>query len=73
MPCTRLPWVGSDGRHPHPPAQALLQKRFTAICAGGGGIPAVVEAKSGLSYRRHGVEAVIDKVGPHRDRSPALR
>ena len=40
----------------------LLENCFTAICAGGGGIPVVVEVKSGLSYRRHGVEAVIDKV-----------
>ena len=41
--------------------QVLLGNCFTAICAGGGGIPVVVEVKSGLSYRRHGVEAVIDK------------
>ena len=42
--------------------QVLLQQCFTTICAGGGGIPVVVEAKSGLSWRRYGVEAVIDKV-----------
>lgn len=64
--------VGGFGGHPWLPAQVLLQKCFTAICAGGGGIPVVVEAKGGLSYRRHGVEAVIDKVGPHRHPSLAL-
>ena len=42
--------------------QVLLQQCFTTICAGGGGIPVIVEAKSGLSWRRYGVEAVIDKV-----------
>ena len=42
--------------------QVLLQQCFITICAGGGGIPVVVEAKSGLSWRRYGVEAVIDKV-----------
>ena len=42
--------------------QALLKQCFTTICAGGGGIPVVVEVKSGLSWRRYGVEAVIDKV-----------
>ena len=42
--------------------QVLLQQCFTTICAGGGGIPVVVEVKSGLSWRRYGVEAVIDKV-----------
>ena len=44
--------------------QVLLKNCFTAICAGGGGIPVVVDTKGGLSYRRHGVEAVIDKVWP---------
>lgn len=43
--------------------QVLLKNCFTAICAGGGGIPVVVDSKGGLAYRRHGVEAVIDKVG----------
>ena len=42
--------------------QVLLQQCFTTICAGGGGIPVVVEVKSGLSWRRYGVKAVIDKV-----------
>ena len=45
--------------------QVLLKNCFTAICAGGGGIPVVVDVKGGLAYRRHGVEAVIDKVGHH--------
>lgn len=51
--------------------QVLLGNCFTAICAGGGGIPVVVEVKSGLSYRRHGVEAVIDKACTPREKEDA--
>lgn len=41
----------------------LLKNCFTTICTGGGGVPVVVErTKDGLSWRRYGVEAVIDKV-----------
>ncbi len=52
--------------------QVLLKNCFTAICAGGGGIPVVVDSKGGLAYRRHGVEAVIDKVSPSLTHSPNL-
>ena len=44
-------------------AQVLLKEDIIVICAGGGGVPVVFEAgEDGKTWRRHGVEAVIDKV-----------
>ena len=44
--------------------QVLLDAGFVTICAGGGGVPVAVEEVSGgrVLRRRHGIEAVIDKV-----------
>lgn len=45
--------------------QVLVREGFLCICAGGGGIPVALELQEGGSqWRRHGVEAVIDKVFP---------
>jgi carbamate kinase len=43
--------------------QVLLREGITCICAGGGGIPVAQErsSESSSGWRRHGVEAVIDK------------
>lgn len=43
--------------------QVLLREGITCICAGGGGIPVAQERSSDnrAGWRRHGVEAVIDK------------
>ena len=47
--------------------QVLVKEGIICICAGGGGIPVALEQQDGGStWRRHGVEAVIDKVAPHR-------
>ena len=42
----------------------LLDAGFVTVCAGGGGVPVMVEKVEGgrILARRHGVEAVIDKV-----------
>jgi hypothetical protein len=41
----------------------LLREGFITVCAGGGGIPVALDSKTdGGRSRRHGVEAVIDKV-----------
>lgn len=44
--------------------QVLLDAGFVTICAGGGGVPVAVEDVPGgrVLRRRHGIEAVIDKV-----------
>ena len=45
------------------PAQVLVKEGIICICAGGGGIPVALEQEEGgTQWRRHGVEAVIDKV-----------
>ncbi|EIE27027.1 hypothetical protein COCSUDRAFT_83586 [Coccomyxa subellipsoidea C-169] len=42
--------------------QVLVKEGIICICAGGGGIPVAMEQQDGGStWRRHGVEAVIDK------------
>ena len=44
--------------------QVLLDAGFVTVCAGGGGVPVAVEEVPGgrVLHRRHGIEAVIDKV-----------
>lgn len=43
----------------------LVKEGIICICAGGGGIPVAMEQEEGATqWRRHGVEAVIDKVTP---------
>ncbi len=45
------------------PLQVLVKEGILCICAGGGGIPVALEQEEGeTQWRRHGVEAVIDKV-----------
>lgn len=40
-----------------------MREGILCICAGGGGIPVALEQdEQGTQWRRHGVEAVIDKV-----------
>ncbi len=40
-----------------------MKEGIICICAGGGGIPVALEQEEGgTQWRRHGVEAVIDKV-----------
>ena len=53
----------------------LLDAGFVTICAGGGGVPVAVEEVAGgrVLRRRHGVEAVIDKVGMPEALAKALR
>ncbi|KAK9916587.1 hypothetical protein WJX75_004604 [Coccomyxa subellipsoidea] len=42
--------------------QVLVKEGIICICAGGGGIPVAMEQEEGATqWRRHGVEAVIDK------------
>ncbi|CAL8467155.1 g6691 [Coccomyxa elongata] len=42
--------------------QVLVKEGILCICAGGGGIPVALEQEEGeTQWRRHGVEAVIDK------------
>lgn len=43
--------------------QVLLKAGIIPICAGGGGIPVALSLMpDGTCWRRHGIEAVIDKV-----------